>query len=347
MASPKGTIVLTGANGGLGSAVARHIVQSPDLSDYHALFLVRSTEKASTLNGILASAPSSFKYDVLSVDLSSLSSVRTAVNTINIRVAEGSLPPIRALLISAGYQELTTQTFTADGFDMTFQVNYLSQFLLVLSLLQSMDREHGRIVIVSGMNHDTEDPRNDAAGIYKDEKYKVLFHNTESLAKGTWSSPQEEPSSLSGQRRYGAAHLCEVMLMHELQNRLDKDPKLSNISVLGLDPGAMPTDICRRDNFFVRVMVMKVIMPVLNPVCSYFWPNGFLWTTTKSGADVLYAAFDTKTLGDSPKKVYLNGTDPWPISKEARDDGNRQALWRDSVEYLSMTKRDTALSDWE
>lgn len=58
-----------------------------------------------------------------------------------------------------------------------------------------------------------EDPRNDATGIYKDEKYKVLFHDTESLAKGTWASSAEDPSSLAGQRRYGAAHLCEVMFM--------------------------------------------------------------------------------------------------------------------------------------
>lgn len=155
MASSRGTILLTGANGGLGSAIAKQIAQSPELASvYQSLFLVRSAEKATTLNGILGQAPASFSHDVLSVDLSSLASVREVAKSINARVAEGSLPPIRALLISAGFQELTTQTFTVDGFDMTFQVNFLSQFLLVLLLLESVDREHGRIVIVSGMNHE-------------------------------------------------------------------------------------------------------------------------------------------------------------------------------------------------
>jgi hypothetical protein len=49
--------------------------------------------------------------------------------------------------------------------------------------------------------------------MFKEEKYKKMFHSTESLAKGTWSSPKDDPSGLSGQRRYGAAHLCEVMFM--------------------------------------------------------------------------------------------------------------------------------------
>jgi NAD(P)-dependent dehydrogenase (short-subunit alcohol dehydrogenase family) len=50
--------------------------------------------------------------------------------------------------------EPTAQTFAADGYDMTIQVNYLSQFLLVLLLLQSLDKEQGRIIIVTGMNHE-------------------------------------------------------------------------------------------------------------------------------------------------------------------------------------------------
>jgi NAD(P)-dependent dehydrogenase (short-subunit alcohol dehydrogenase family) len=232
MAPAKSTILVTGANGGLGSAIARQIAQTPELSSkYHGVFVVRNVDTATTLKGIVNGAPTSFSHDIVSIDLSRLSSVREGAKTINARVADGSLPPIRALILSAGFQELETQAFSSDGFDMTFQVNYLSQFLLVLLLLQSLDKEHGRIVIVSGWNHEyvpfiiplrscdltlstsTEDNRNDAAGIYKEEKYKILFHDTESLAKGTWSSPAEDPSSLSGQRRYGAAHLCEVMFM--------------------------------------------------------------------------------------------------------------------------------------
>lgn len=154
MSPAKGTIVVTGANGGLGSAISKQIAHSTDLSGHHGVFIVRNSQTATTLNGILAKAKPNFNHDVVSIDLSSLASVRAGAKTINTRVANGSLPPIQALILSAGWQELETQTFTDDGYDMTFQVNYLSQFLLVLLLLQSLDKEHGRIVIVSGMNHE-------------------------------------------------------------------------------------------------------------------------------------------------------------------------------------------------
>lgn len=92
------------------------------------------------------------------LDLSRLSSVRQAAADINARVAAGSLPRIRCLILNAAYQEHTTQDFTPDGFDMTFQCNYLSHWLLVLLLLQSMDRERGRVVVVGSWSHEYGNP---------------------------------------------------------------------------------------------------------------------------------------------------------------------------------------------
>jgi NAD(P)-dependent dehydrogenase (short-subunit alcohol dehydrogenase family) len=152
MAPAEGTILVTGANGGLGSAIARQIAQTLELSSkYHSVFIVRNVDMAITLKDIVNRAPTSFNHDTVSIDLSHLSSIREGAKAINARVADGSLPLIRALILSAGFQELETQAFSSDGFDMTFQVNYLSHFLLVLLLLQSLDKEHGRIVIVAGI----------------------------------------------------------------------------------------------------------------------------------------------------------------------------------------------------
>lgn len=151
-----GTVVVTGANGGLGSAIAQQIVHntSGNITSHHGLFIVRSSKTSRTLNAVLSSAPSSFQHETISVDLSSLASVRSGTAKINALVGEGNVPRIQALIISAGFQEMYEQTFSNDGFDMTFQVNYLSQWLLVLLLLQSMDKNKGRIVIVSGQNHE-------------------------------------------------------------------------------------------------------------------------------------------------------------------------------------------------
>lgn len=78
----------------------------------------------------------------------------TWLKVINARVAAGEIPPIRALVLNAGYQEFGTQTWTEeDKLDMTFTVNYLGHWLLALLLLQSMDREMGRVVWISSWSH--------------------------------------------------------------------------------------------------------------------------------------------------------------------------------------------------
>ena len=41
-----------------------------------------------------------------------------------------------------------------DGYEMTWQVNFLSNLLLALLLLQSMDKKHGRILIVGSWSHE-------------------------------------------------------------------------------------------------------------------------------------------------------------------------------------------------
>ncbi len=40
-----------------------------------------------------------------------------------------------------------------------------------------------------------------------------LFTDTERLARGQWSTPAEDPTTLSGYRRYGASKLCQIMFM--------------------------------------------------------------------------------------------------------------------------------------
>lgn len=150
----KGTILITGANGGLGSATVARILSSPDLaSDYHGVYTVRRAETATALKKTLESAPSTHGSDILEMDLSRLSSVRDAANAVKARVESGAIPPIRALILNAGYQENTEQSFSPDGFDMSFQCNHLSHWLLTLMLLGSMDKDHGRIVIVGSWMH--------------------------------------------------------------------------------------------------------------------------------------------------------------------------------------------------
>lgn len=106
MSSSQGTILITGANGGLGSAIVTNILGKPHLaSNYAGVYTVRSTATATRLQQVLKSASEGHRHDVVDLDLSSLASVRTMATRINRGVAAGDLPPIRALILNAGYQD--------------------------------------------------------------------------------------------------------------------------------------------------------------------------------------------------------------------------------------------------
>lgn len=161
MADSKGTILLTGANGGLGSAVVSHIVSTPELAAYHGIYTARNAMSARGLDAALTppqtpSDPTNPPHssEKVSLDLSRLSSVREVAADISSRVAAGKIPPIRAIVLNAGIEEFAAQTWTEeDGLDMAFATNYLGHWLLTLLLLGSMDRERGRVIWITSWSH--------------------------------------------------------------------------------------------------------------------------------------------------------------------------------------------------
>ncbi|PFH59293.1 hypothetical protein XA68_12585 [Ophiocordyceps unilateralis] len=349
MPTSKGSILITGANGGLGSALVTNVLETPDLaSNYTGLYTVRKVngQAASRLRSVLVKAPASHAHETLELDLSSLESVKRVAADINRRTANGEMAPIRALILNAGFQENTTLTMTDDGFETTWQINFLSNLVLSLLLLQSMDKDSGRVLIVSSWAHDIDDERNALGGndVYKDPRWPTLFPGPEALARGRWSTPEEDASTRSGFRRYGASKLCAVMLMHELGYRLAKDPKLSNVVVLGLDPGGMATDIVRRGSWTTRLVTMKLVIPLLAAVMVRWSPNGVARPTWKSAADIMEACFTRPAPKDGV--LYLNGSEPHQTAKDAHDSEKRRALWTYGVKAAGIEAGDTALADW-
>jgi NAD(P)-dependent dehydrogenase (short-subunit alcohol dehydrogenase family) len=153
MSELQGTVLVTGANGGLGSAIVSRIVNSSLGKEYYGAYTVRSPKTAKALDAVLKKAKD-HEHGIIPMDLSSLAKVREAAALINQRVADGAMPPIRALILNAAFQENTTLTMTEDGFDTTFQVNHLSHFLFTLLILQSMDKEKGRVVVIGSWSHE-------------------------------------------------------------------------------------------------------------------------------------------------------------------------------------------------
>ncbi|KAI2464612.1 putative short-chain dehydrogenase [Annulohypoxylon bovei var. microspora] len=346
MSTAKGTVLVTGANGGLGSAITNQLVSQLKFANYHGLYTVRDAKSAPSLRSVLSKTPS-HPHDIVSLDLANLDSVRKVAKDINARVAAEAIPPIQTLILNAGFQDFGKQMWTDDGFDMTFSANYLGHWLLTLLLLKSMNKDTGRIVIVGSQSHDPYDKRNEGTRAFDDEKYKTFVHDEasfEAIAKGTWSSAQDDPSWISGYRRYGAAKLFSIMMIHELQRRIDRDPVLNKVCILGVDPGTMITGLQRHANWIIRVLMFKIIYPIM----AFLMPNGLVRSTTKSASQVLEAAFESKpTHGEFPKGSYYFDTEPLETSAESKDPRKRDLVWKESVKYAHLEPGETILADWQ
>ncbi|KAL1865528.1 hypothetical protein Daus18300_007173 [Diaporthe australafricana] len=355
MTAHNGTILLTGANGGLGTAIVDSIVSRPELSGCHGIYTVRDAETATSLKSALRTT-NSHPHDIFSLDLSSLEGVRQVAATINAKVSAGEIPRIRALILNAAHRESQGQTRTESGLDITFACNYLAHWLLVLLLLQSMDKESGRIVVVGSWVHDPLDDANKASGAYDDPKWKTIFadasaETVESVAQGKWSPPGDPSKDRYGTaavRRYGASKLCLAMMIGpsvsvELQHRLDSDPKLSGISILGVDPGLMPTKITTGGLGLIIGSIFTLVMHISGRI----WPNGTLRLKHKSADDVLAAAFDTKEpFGERPKALYMNGSELKHVGVEAQDAEKRASVWKASIDYAGLKEGETCLTAW-
>lgn len=210
MTTPKGTFILTGANGGLGAATLSRFLASSESSTHKGLFTVRDPSTASAAKAALKSSPHPTRHEIFRLDISTLAGVRTSAAEINRRVASGELPPIRALVLNAAVQDGKGQKFTEDNFETHFGVNYLANFLLVLLLLQSMDKEKGRIVIVSSWSHDPLDSRNNM--FIRGEEDRTVWKEPEKLA---YEKVEDDKNDLYGQgyRRYGRSKTLVILFM--------------------------------------------------------------------------------------------------------------------------------------
>ena len=134
-----------------------------------------------------------------------------------------------------------------------------------------------------------------------------------------------------------------------MQERFDKDPALSNLSILGVDPGGMPTTLLRRGNFwFAHPIVAKAFTTPLSYAWSMLESNSLMRPVSKSARDVLRAALESvpPPMSEFPKALYFDGDAPKQQGAEARDPAKTGALWRDSVKLTGLVESDTVLKAW-
>ncbi|KAH6698127.1 hypothetical protein BKA61DRAFT_246555 [Leptodontidium sp. MPI-SDFR-AT-0119] len=344
MASPKGSILLTGSNGGIGIGFVIKFLQSPYAVTHSAIYAVRDPAKATDLKTALEKAPKAHKYVLLPVDLTSQESIRSFAAEVNSRIASGAISPISALILNAGVQDTAKEYFTNDGFERTFFVNYLANFLLTILILQSMDKEHGRIIYTGSTGTDIWWSVN-GANFSNEEQKKNIVTSPEKMAKGIEEFPDGNVGK-TGHRRYALSKILMEAWMYELQRRLNADPTLSNISVLGHDPGWIGgTSLVRNSETAV-----KIAFSVLKVLALFTWmfsPNPMIRTPGKNGKFLLAVCFDREKFGEYPKALYVDGGVLYKTVPEANDEKLQKELWEKSLVFARVKEGETVLKGWK
>ncbi|XP_007520652.1 retinol dehydrogenase 14 [Erinaceus europaeus] len=227
------TVLITGANSGLGRATAAALLRSGARVIMGCRDRARAEEAAAQLRGELGGAGGSGpgQLVVRELDLASLSSVRAFC-----RQLLQEEPQLDVLINNAGVFQCPYMK-TEDGFEMQFGVNHLGHFLLtnlLLGLLKSS--APSRIVVVSS------------------KLYKYGDINFEDL-----NSEQSYNKSFC----YSRSKLANILFTRELARRLEG----SNVTVNVLHPGIVRTNLGR------HIHIPLLMKPLFNLVSWAFFKS--------------------------------------------------------------------------
>jgi NAD(P)-dependent dehydrogenase (short-subunit alcohol dehydrogenase family) len=227
------TVVITGANTGLGFETAR-VLSARGARVYVAC---RSEQKACAAIDRIRQINGDVDLVYAALDLGDLSSVSKCASKLQ------SEENIDVLINNAGIMtppyELTT-----DGFESQFGVNHLGHFALTGLLLDKLESAGaGRVVSTSSFAH---------------RSGKVIFDDINAV---NGYHPLE---------RYAMSKLCNLLFAYELQRRLESTGH-TTISV-ACHPGVADTELSRYFPSIFKY-IAPIIRPLFNTPASGAWPT--------------------------------------------------------------------------
>lgn len=201
------TVLITGANTGIGFATAEAFLQD----GHHVILACRNLEKAEVAKQQLEQMNTG-KVDVIQLDLNSLQNVQDTANQVIQKYEK-----IDILVNNAGLMTPTLES-TAEGYEKQFGVNYLAHFLWTMKLLDVVKKsEQGRIIHLASMMH--------YIGRIRPEQFKV-----------------ENIQKYNGVFAYGNSKLANLLFSQALARQLTGTHVTSN----ALHPGGVDSDIYRK-----------------------------------------------------------------------------------------------------
>ncbi|OJJ14049.1 hypothetical protein BKI52_44495 [marine bacterium AO1-C] len=300
------TVVVTGANSGLGLYASKHLLQK----GFTVVLACRNLQKASQAKKWLQkktkkSPITENQIQIAQLDLASFNSIRKFCKALPTNNLYG-------IICNAGLTYSTPTRFTQDGVEETFGVNHLGHFLMV-NLLLSQAQNLQRIAIVSSDAHNPETQQHFPP---------PNFEKVEDLAypKDDYITNWEK----EGSQRYANSKFCNVLFAYQLEQELKKTHR-EHILVNAYNPGFIPgTGLGRNTSPITHFMWFHVL-----PLFSRF--SKAIRTADESGQSLARLISDVQVSGK-----YFDGAQEKPSSKASYDLVRAQRLWWRSEELAHL-----------
>jgi NAD(P)-dependent dehydrogenase (short-subunit alcohol dehydrogenase family) len=296
------TIMITGANSGLGLETSRQLINS----GHNLVLCCRTLDKARQTQQLLLSEVPDARIDIIAADLAQRALVRQCIDDLH--------TPIQILLCVAGAAMLQKSPATDDEIDPTFGSNHLGHFALTLGLLNKYPNDLHRIVIVSSDAHNPAKIR----GQFPDPNFQTIeeiaFPDNDCITN--WQR--------AGELRYVHSKLCNVLFAYELARRLTSQDR-TDVYVNAFNPGFIPDTNLGRQASTVTKFLMKSVLPKL----SAFVPA--IRTVKGSATDLINVALTANISGK-----YFDGAIETRSSDLSYDENIARELWEVSMQLTGI-----------
>ncbi len=282
-------VVMTGATSGFGLEAARLLL------DQGGIDLEVGARNPAQLPGELEG-----RDNAHALDLASLESVRHFADSIGDQ-------PIDTLVLNAGLQ-LAKERTADNGMELTFMVNQLSHFLLLL-LVKDRLKENARVIFTGSGTHDPEEGTPVTPPDHADADLLAYPEKDPTLPKGA------RPRNM---RAYSSSKLCNIMTALELARR---EPGLT---VMSFDPGYVPGTGLSREYPKILQKIVGFVIPLMmkNDRSSTIENSGRLFADVIASPDYDGARGDYWSVRGGKLALI-------PPSELARDEPAAAKLWSD------------------
>lgn len=160
------TVAISGATGGIGQELCRHLVSL----GAHLVLLDRNQNKSLALANSLRALSPSLSIQRIALDLEDIAQVKQAARQLEAL-------PIDVLILNAGIYQVPRRK-CATGLDNVFQVNFASPYYLVRTLLPHLNSRGGKVVAVGSIAHTNSPTDRDDVDFSTRDKSSLVYGNS-------------------------------------------------------------------------------------------------------------------------------------------------------------------------